>query len=312
MLDIRTLENVNGNMIIEKTANAGIRYAARVSADVARITVKNVPGVDRYAVNVTYVNPMTGHAFRTSHQIYLVDFLEYYLNDVEHYTDDDLYILISDFMRDFLQNHVFCTGHTGKMYGITSCSTCAACNARCKARYEKGAADCICTKCFAFSQMAYQKSTGIKYARNTELLTKIELDPFWIPDESSNDIFRFESFGDLNNATQFKNYALIAETRPDVVHTLWTKNPDIIAAALENDTHKPANLIIIYSSPTINHVAADMLEKYWFIDKLFTVWTSEEAAEKAGYKINCGARDCNVCRRCYRFDSEKYIHELLK
>lgn len=306
------LSNVNGATIVEQTAHAGAWYAPRVSDDIARITVNNIPGVDRYTVNVTYINPLTGRAFNRSHRVYLVDFLEYYLNDIEHYNDEDLYKLISDFMRDFLQDNVFCTGHTGKMFGITSCSTCAACNTRCKARYEACAADCICTKCFAFSQMAYQKSTGLKYARNTELLTKIELNPLWIPELTDNDIFRFESFGDLNNTTQFNNYALIAEMRPDVVHTLWTKNPDIIAAAIDAGAGIPANMIIIYSSPIINHVAAGMLKKYWFINKLFTVWSSEEAAKKAGYTINCGARDCNVCRRCYRFNSEKLIHELLK
>ena len=306
------LNNVNGNAIVMQTAKAGTWYAARVSADVARITVNNVPGVDRYAVNVTYVNPETGRPFNRSHRVYLVDFLEYYLNDVEHYNDEDLYKLITDFMKDFLQNHVFCTGHTGKMYGITSCSTCAARNARCKARYESGAENCICRKCFSFSQMAHQKSTRLKYARNTEVLTRIELNPLWIPEEVENNIFRFESFGDLNNAIQFENYCTIAAARPEVMHTLWTKNPDIIADAIDAGAVIPANMIIIYSSPIINDVRANMLERYSFINKIFTVWTSAEAAEKAGYKINCGARDCNKCRRCYRFNSETFVHELLK
>lgn len=306
------LNNVNGATIVKQTAHAGTWYAARVSADVARITVNNVPGVDRYAVNVTYINPLTGRPFNRSHHVYLVDFLEYYLNDVEHYNDEDMYKLITDFMKDFLQNHVFCTGHTGKMHGITSCSTCAACNARCKARYEGGAENCICTKCFAFSQMEYQKSTRLKYARNTEVLTKIRLNWEWVPEEVSNNIFRFESFGDLNNPLQFENYCSIAASRPAVMHTLWTKNPDIIEKAIETGTGIPANMIIIYSSPIINDVRANMLERYWFINKIFTVWTSEEAAKKAGCKINCGARDCNICRRCYRFESETFIHELLK
>ena len=308
---IRRLSDVNGKTIVEHTGKCGTWYADKASGEVYNITVKNVPGCDRYAINVTYRNPETGRRFNRSHNVYLVDFLNFYADSDEHYNDEDLWQLVASFMRDFLQNHVFCTSHTGKMTGLHSCSTSAAKNARCQARANCNNDECICRHCFALAQMAYQKSMGLKYVRNTEILTGLYIQPNWIPEETSNDIFRFESFGDLANVQQIENYCTIAAERPNVTHTLWTKNPDIIADYIADGGRIPKNMIIIYSSPLVNHCAAGILEKYPFISKTFTVWTDEEAAKAADVTINCGARSCNTCRRCYTPGPDT-VNELLK
>ncbi len=309
------LIDVLGNAIIEDDSDYGACYADYASESIARITVNNIKGDARYAVNITYNDYETGRPCRTAHHIYLTDLIRFYDNPYVNATASkrfrDSRELIMDFMKSFLYNNVFCTKHTGKMTGINSCSTSAACNARCKARAEKAKDGCICKECFALQQMSYQKSTNLKYARNTELLTSIKLYWYMIPLADSNDVFRFESFGDLNNEQQFANYCTIAETRRHITHTLWTKNPDIIESACKHGAHIPDNMIIIYSSPWVNHVSKGIEARYPFIEKVFTVWTSEEEASKAGYSINCAKRSCNTCRRCYTHGIDR-IHELLK
>lgn len=296
---MKTLQDTNGKTIVDARHNYfNAIYAGNVSRHVARITAKTAGNMTEYAVNVTYINPETGKAFRRCVNVYLKDFLSFYRDDKLNAD------IIAGFMRDFLYNHVFCTGHTGKMAGINSCSTSALNNPRCKARACNASNDCICKHCFAITQMSYQKSTGKKYARNTNLLTSIELLPEWIPAETDNDIFRFESFGDLANTLQYKNYVTIASARPDVIHSLWTKNADIIE---KSGIEKPGNMFHIESSPYVNTI----IEKRDCIDKVFTVWTSEEEAKKHGVTINCGARCCDTCRNCYQ-DGVVYVHELLK
>lgn len=313
------LRNTRGDIIIKDTS-AGIWYAENVSGDISRITVNNIPGTMRYAVNVTFINPFTNKAYQRANRIFLVDFLQYFhetagLHDRNAVGPVNPWNkrIIADFMRGFIHKNVFCTNHGGKMKYINSCSTSAGCNARCKARAAAGDNDCICTHCFANAQMEYQKSTRQKYARNTELLTSVHISPEWVPAETDNDIFRLESFGDINNELQVYNYFSIAKARPLVNHTLWTKNPDIIASAIKRGPAVPENLNIIYSSPYLNTPRPDMLKKYPFIHQIFTVWTSEQAAARAGVSINCGARACNTCRRCYEPTKlESHINELLK
>lgn len=204
----------------------------------------------------------------------------------------------------------FCTGHTGKMSGVISISTSVALNTRCQARAKDP--DSICHFCFAAAMLEQYSDLGKKLARNTELLTTRELDPAEVPVINAEKwpMLRFESFGDLNNTTQVYNYFMIASVNHKCKAALWTKNPDIIAKAMaEYGIKKPSNLVIIYSSPKVNECAADILEKYSFIDKVFTVYDPETAK---GVKINCGARDCKKCGRCYTKRTGAMVREILK
>lgn len=194
---------------------------------------------------------------------------------------------------------------SGKLSGFCSLSTSPLCNAHCIKRMESDVA--VCKHCFSARMQKRYKNLREKLERNTEFLTTVELQPEDIPFLNMA-FFRFESFGDLNNELQFKNYVTIAEANSHCIFALWTKNPWIIADAMEKyQIRKPENMIIILSSVLLNEQTAPAHE---FIDKVFTVYDKEHA-EAVG--INCGARSCAECRRCYTKTNEvEYINELLK
>ena len=127
--------------------------------------------------------------------------------------------------------------------------------------------------------------------------------------------FRFEAFGDVQNEIQIINYFNICKRNPRVQFTIWSKNLAIFARLFKYGYNgvkysKPKNLIIIVSSPLINK-AVD-IRAYNFADKVFTVYEKEYAKSK-GIKINCGAKSCMTCQRCYnKKDRTVYINELLK
>lgn len=204
-----------------------------------------------------------------------------------------------------------CTEHTGKMEGMMSISTSCEMNDHCRKRAMiKGS---ICEKCFARKGFEMRPSMRAKYEHNTRLLTSRVLGDDELP-ILNNLVFRFESFGDLNNSTQVINYFNIARKNPETMFALWTKNPFYISNAIRDGHSKPANIIIIYSSPMIDTDinTERLLKAFPFIDKVFTVYRSEKKAAEHGRVINCGTRKCLVCRRCYRKDTEREISELLK
>ena len=206
----------------------------------------------------------------------------------------------------------FCSDHTGKMTGVISISTSVALNARCQVRAKDPKS--ICAHCFAAAMLDYYSDLGKKLANNTELLTSRELTPAEIPVINADKwpLLRFESFGDLNNVIQVYNYFLIAAVNHKQRAALWTKNSDIIAEAMRvYGIEKPKNLVIIYSSPKVNKPAAEIPEKYDFIDKVFTVY-DPEYIESCSVKINCGARDCKKCGRCYTKRTGAAVSEKLK
>lgn len=90
----------------------------------------------------------------------------------------------------------------------------------------------------------------------------------------------------------------------------WTKNAHIIEQTIDNGNAKPSNLIIVWSSFKLNEPAD--INKYWFVDKIFTVYTADVAIDN-GTEINCGNKKCRECRLCYSFDNDiQYINEVLK
>lgn len=202
----------------------------------------------------------------------------------------------------------YCTNHTGKMSGLHSISTAVTVNPYCIRRQAKG--DSICAHCFAASMMKQYKALNEATARNAEILTASILPASVLPLIPSR-YFRFESFGDLINTNQVINYFNIAKKNPDTLCALWTKNPQIIAKAISMGYEKPVNLQIVLSSPFVNKAIKST--KWTFVDKIFTVYDKQAAKS---VNINCGARSCLACGRCYRPNPEgvqiQYINEILK
>ena len=199
----------------------------------------------------------------------------------------------------------FTTKHTGKMAGMASISTAVTTNERCK----KNAAipGSICEKCFAAKQMKIFPSMEKPMVENQRILTSEILPPEKLP-IINNIYFRFESFGDLNTATQVKNYFNICYKNPRVKFALWTKNPDFVAEAIRDGYEKPENLNIVLSSLFINQ---ERKNPFPFVDKVFTVYDAQHIEEN-NVNINCGARSCFGCGLCYEKNGVSVINEKLK
>lgn len=201
----------------------------------------------------------------------------------------------------------FTLNHTGKMDGMVSISTSVKENKNCQSRAK--VENSICSKCFAAAMINRYPALEKCLSENTRILTS-EIIPVEKWPLLNVAFFRFESFGDLNNETQVHNYFNLCKRNPHVRFALWTKNPFFIYAAIKAGNAKPENLIIIASSPMINDVCDAYLKAYPFIDKIFTVYDKETAKT---VNINCGARHCLSCLRCYtKTDSVEYVNEILK
>lgn len=193
---------------------------------------------------------------------------------------------------------------SGKMEGITCLSTSNRCNKYCASR--KNDPSSICSKCFADGTCKRYAALNQNMAKNTEILTSHLFDVNELPVINAM-IFRLESFGDLNNATQCINYFRLCKRNPGVRFALWTKNPGFVRAAIEAGESKPDNLIILLSSHKIG-VRADA-SRWSFVDKTFTVYRKDQMDES---QINCGSRDCLTCQRCYHKHTDSDVREYLK
>ena len=216
--------------------------------------------------------------------------------------------------------HYSITHHSGKMENIDSISTSCLCNDRCKKRMKNK--NFICSECYAAATIERYSNNDPdkldmydKMERNTTFYSYYELTKDTIPIITSR-IFRLESFGDLKNKLQFKNYCTIARANKNTYFALWTKNPDIIADALKDGLTIPKNLDIIYSIPKKNWIPTyrqmkNIKKKYPFIKKFFVVVT-KEYQEKHNIKINC-QKKCYTCQKCYtKADRTLLIIELEK
>lgn len=199
----------------------------------------------------------------------------------------------------------FTTKHTGKMAGMASISTAVTTNERCAKNAQIPGS--ICQKCFAAKQMKIYPSMERPMVENQRILTSEILPPEKLP-IINNIYFRFESFGDLNNATQVINYFRICYKNPKVKFALWTKNPDYIAEAIGQGWEKPHNLNIVLSSLFINKERSNPFN---FVNKVFTVYDSDHI-EKHDIQINCGAKNCFSCGLCYEKNGITVINEKLK
>lgn len=192
---------------------------------------------------------------------------------------------------------------SGKMAGINCLSTSNIINPFCAAR--KKDPNSICSKCYADTTCKRYSALNVNMIKNTEILTTTLFDISEMPMINAS-IFRLEAFGDLINKTQCINYFRLCKANPNVRFALWTKNPGIVRQAIKTE-EKPDNLVILLSSAKIG-VKIDA-SIFPFIDKTFTVYRKNEMTED---KINCGARSCLACQRCYSKDTENDIREYLK
>lgn len=194
---------------------------------------------------------------------------------------------------------------SGKMESIPSISTSCLANPFCLQRMKDG--DSICAHCFAETTLNRYKDCGKNMLSNTYLLTESILDLDLLPKFPNVRIVRIESFGDVANVTQAINYCNLCKVNPLVTFAWWSKNVAIIAKAFDM-VGKPKNVILIESSPKVNEKKTASSH---YVDKVFTVYSKEYIIEN-NLDINCGARCCATCGRCYRKDTESDVREQLK
>jgi len=222
-------------------------------------------------------------------------------------------MLKSNFTRNLSPIHIS-DYMSGKMSGIPSISTSCLVNPICIKRMQNG--ESVCCHCFAAATLERYSTCG-KHAENNFYLLNTEVLPAHVLPQFPNvSIVRIESFGDVASVTQAINYINIAKVNPFVTFGAWTKNAAIWNAAIKK-VGKPENLNLIYSSFKLNTPAA--AGEYFTrdgannFDHVFTVYDKRTCEFYGDGFVNCGARDCASCRRCYRKnESEFNVREELK
>lgn len=195
----------------------------------------------------------------------------------------------------------------GKMEGFMSLSTSPLQNPFCQSR--QGIEGSVCSRCYSDAMCGRYSALAKVLGKNTEVLTTTEIPMEEFPLVNAH-AFRLEAFGDVANETQVKNYFNFCRRNRRTLFSAWTKNYALYHSVIESGVKKPSNLILIISSPLINHEADISLCPH--ADKVFTVYT-KEYAEENGVVINCGKRKCLSCMQCYsKVGSPTIINEILK
>lgn len=194
--------------------------------------------------------------------------------------------------------------HSGKLSGMQSLSTSCMDNPRC-ALYAKCEGS-ICEKCYARNYQTFRGTLKNAMMKNGEVLREKLLDEYPILNAA---YFRIESFGDVANVTQARNYIRLAKRNPQTTFGWWTKNPDIVDAAILLEG-RPENIVFIISSVYQNR-RMNPFKRYPWVDKVFTVYT-EDYIEEHRVSINCGENQCMGCLQCYKRGGCKYINEKIK
>ena len=199
------------------------------------------------------------------------------------------------------------TGLKGKMEGMTVITTAMTNNEHCQKLAQCDGS--ICQHCFSNQALSYRPNVRKCYERNGEILKNSIIPKDQLPFINAK-YCRFESHGDLHNATHLENYVNICKKNPHCQFALWSKQYDILLEYFK-DHKQPRNLNIIISSILMN----DKVDLKQFTDigmrvKSFTVYDKEAAKD---VEINCGGRKCKDCLNCYRkYGKVNEIRELLK
>jgi len=201
---------------------------------------------------------------------------------------------------------------SGKMKYIDAINTSPADNDFCmKMTRVKNS---ICGDCYSQRTMKMYPTARRRMSNNGRLLSEGTIDPLSVA--LGSPIVRLSAHGELINQKHLKNLMSIVNAHPARIFTLWTKRKNI--ATNYFSTHdKPENLILIYSSKSVNIRES----KPKFFDKVFTVYSKEflgirgnkPDASAVDISINCGSKSCNDCRKCYtKTDPDIFINEIKK
>jgi hypothetical protein len=190
------------------------------------------------------------------------------------------------------------TKGAGKMEGLGSCNSNPLNNEFCRKMSE---GNTICKECYSIKSLkSYRKGCVPAWTHNGTVLStadhSVEDMPFL-----NQSIFRIHSHGELINNKHCRNIFRLALRNPKTIFGFWTKRKDIVRRC---GMEVPENVIMIYSNPRIDKVITRVPKGF---HKVFNVVSSEDIM-----KVNCGARKCVECQRCYSFETESVIVEKKK
>lgn len=203
------------------------------------------------------------------------------------------------------KDSVHITVHSGKMENIRSISTNPQSNTFCQFMNGCGKTGVICTHCYAVTMMKLRAALKEHLQNNSELLSKAVLIPSALP-KYSDELMRFNSFGEIINANHLINLFSICNNNPQTTHVLYTKRMNLVEMFVK---FKPKNLIIVESNPIINIVRTKPQSKT--ADLVFNVVTKDYFKDD-GRSITC-LQHCDSCRKCYTKSFKgKFVVEMLK
>ncbi len=222
-----------------------------------------------------------------------------------------------------LSKHLTITKGRGKMQNINSLNTDARDNPMCM-RFHKNP-DYICYNCFSITGLeAGNRGSGASKKINSKLLTKRVYEPEEFPSRNITPTFRISSDGDIINSTHMMNIANFLKRQFDEGKiqqvAWWSKLPKYIREFIPygKKLGLPMNKIsLIFSTYELNNMKPKVPAGF---DRCFTVYSADfidqlvAEGKIKGEKqfVNCGARDCLKCMRCYKKSGEKIIREKVK
>lgn len=229
------------------------------------------------------------------------------------------------------------TGLSGKLDTVLAISTISLANTFCLARMKNN--DLVCSKCYVSESL---RIDGIlAYTQNLYVLTHFDLaeNVNWIPrmksqwakdrvkrelekeralgkieisDEeierlhNARPLCRLESMGDLACTLQARNYMTIAYSNIDFDFGLWTKNPAVLASAIDT-MGKPENVSTVMSMSRKNVMDPEkMIARYRaYFNHCFIVVDNDNTRDgylnqSSFYPCQCGHFSCVRCRHCYQ------------
>jgi hypothetical protein len=163
-----------------------------------------------------------------------------------------------------------------------------------------------CGDCYDLLMKRRYKNLNPAHARNSDAMVNVPLPSAALPRVNAS-FFRLNAGGELWNVTHAINMLRIARHNPYTNFALWTHEPKLVIEAIKKEG-KPDNITLIYSSQNYNK--RDKLPR--FFDKTFTVFT-KDFINSNDVDINCGARKCFDCLKCYDpRNKTTHINELKK
>lgn len=208
-------------------------------------------------------------------------------------------------------------GMSGKMLNVLGISTSCLDNPRCST-YRK-CPGAICNDCFAAANLEFRKEVREAMHYNMEALSKreftreeiaaIAIEVVAACRKNNTNMFRIESFGDIANTIHASNYIRLAAAvyflDQSILMAWWTKNPNYLVAAFQgmDDTTRKlfragCNVVLLslFKGVPFPEKARKKIEAALGMEVLtFTVYDVKDTDPI----VNCGARSCFNCRRCY-------------